>query len=83
MECMYCKGKMVKASAPFSIDRDNYHIYWHELPAWVCTQCGEAYFEVGQVANIQRSLKLMDSTTRLETSTIIEPVSMQFIAVPA
>jgi YgiT-type zinc finger domain-containing protein len=46
MECLYCKGKMVKAQAPLSLERRQYHIYWKELPAWVCTQCGEAYFEV-------------------------------------
>jgi YgiT-type zinc finger domain-containing protein len=60
MECLYCKGKMVKAQAPLSLERRQYHIYWKELPAWVCTQCGEAYFETEEVAKVQRILRMLD-----------------------
>lgn len=27
---------MVRATAPFSIDRKGYHIVWEAIPAWVC-----------------------------------------------
>ena len=61
MECLYCKGTMKKGTAPFSVDRDEYHIHWHALPAWVCTQCGEAYFEKAEVNRIQRALQAVET----------------------
>ncbi len=36
---------MKKGFAPFSADRKGYHISWDSIPTWVCTQCGEPYFE--------------------------------------
>ena len=60
MECMYCKGKMVKTTTPFSIDRNGYHIHWQALLAWVCTQCGQAYFEKEEVDRIQNVLRAID-----------------------
>ena len=61
MECMYCGGRMERGTAPFSIDRDGYHIHWHALPAWVCTQCGEAYFEKEEVDRVQKVLRRIDA----------------------
>ncbi len=63
MECFHCKGKMVKAHAPFSADRDGYHISWESVPAWVCTQCGEALFEENEVNHIQKALQQIDVET--------------------
>ncbi len=58
MECIYCKGIMEKSTAPFYLDRKGYHIVWNQIPAWVCTQCGEAYFETQEVDTIQRAILL-------------------------
>ncbi|NOX08652.1 MAG: YgiT-type zinc finger protein [Gammaproteobacteria bacterium] len=63
MECSYCKGKMVKGSAPFSVDRNGYHIAWESIPAWVCSQCGEALFEENEVNHIQKALRQVDHET--------------------
>jgi YgiT-type zinc finger domain-containing protein len=63
MECLHCKGRMVRATAPFSIDRKGYHIVWEAIPAWVCTQCGEPFFEAAEVEAIQRSLAAVDRET--------------------
>jgi YgiT-type zinc finger domain-containing protein len=66
MECYHCKGKMSKASAPFSVDRHGYHtdhITWDAIPAWVCTQCGEALFEENEVSHIQKALQQVDLET--------------------
>lgn len=60
MECIYCKGKMKRSHSPFSVDRKGYHVRWDALPAWVCTQCGEAYFEAEQVERVQRALEALD-----------------------
>lgn len=69
MECIYCKGQMQKGTAPFSIDRKGYHIHWDAIPAWVCTQCGEPYFEAPEVDKIQRVLSVLDRESAALTST--------------
>jgi len=51
---------MEKKSAPFSIDRNGYLITWDAIPAWVCKQCGEPYFESEQIDHIQSALQKVD-----------------------
>lgn len=70
MECFYCKGEMVKSSAPFSADRNGYHISWESISAWVCTQCGEALFDENEVDHIQKALQQIDHETMALTSNI-------------
>ncbi len=65
MECLHCKGKMVKANTPYSVSRKGYHISWDAIPAWVCTQCGETYFESTQINHIQNVLRQVDGETQL------------------
>lgn len=60
MECLHCKGLLVKGTAPFSIDGRGYHLHWDAVPAWVCTQCGEPLFEGTQVDVIQETIKALD-----------------------
>jgi YgiT-type zinc finger domain-containing protein len=60
MECLHCRGRMRRATAPFSLSRRGYHIAWDAVPAWVCTQCGEPYFEAREVDLIQRVLSVLD-----------------------
>lgn len=40
--------------------RNDYHITSDNVPAWVCTQCGERYFEEQQVEEIEEAIKRMD-----------------------
>jgi YgiT-type zinc finger domain-containing protein len=60
MECLHCKGRMERKTAPFSLDRKGYHVSWDAIPAWVCTQCGEPYFEAREVDLIQKALAAME-----------------------
>jgi YgiT-type zinc finger domain-containing protein len=60
MECLYCKSQMKRGTAPFSIDRNGYHISWDAIPAWVCEQCGESLFETQEVDTIQTALTVLD-----------------------
>ena len=60
MAWIHCKGRMVRGAAPFSTDRKGYHVAWDAVPAWICHQCGEPYFEAREVERIQRSLALLD-----------------------
>jgi YgiT-type zinc finger domain-containing protein len=63
MKCIHCQGTMKRARAPFHIDRKGYHLSLESVPAWVCGQCGEPYFEERAVRMIQRLLTLLDKQT--------------------
>jgi YgiT-type zinc finger domain-containing protein len=63
MKCLYCQGKMERGKAPFHIDRKEYHLILDSVPAWVCTQCGEAYFEEAEVETIQQIIRALDRRT--------------------
>ena len=64
MTCIHCQGLMEKGTAPFHIDRNGYHLLLDTIPAWVCQQCGEVYFEEAEVDSIQSLIRTMD--TQLE-----------------
>jgi YgiT-type zinc finger domain-containing protein len=51
---------MERGIAPFHIDRKGYHITLDRIPAWVCTQCGEVYFDESEVEAIQEVLCTLD-----------------------
>ena len=51
---------MKRGQAPFHIDRRGYHLMLDSIPAWVCTQCGEAYFAEAEVEAIQRVIRRLD-----------------------
>ncbi|MFA5805371.1 MAG: YgiT-type zinc finger protein [Melioribacteraceae bacterium] len=63
MKCMHCKGNMERKTAPFHIDRKGYHLFFDSIPAWVCNQCGEVYFEESAVETIQKALNVLDEQT--------------------
>lgn len=63
MKCIYCQGEMERGTAPFHIDRKGYHLMFDAIPAWVCTQCGEVYFEEADVEAIQQIIRAIDEQT--------------------
>lgn len=71
MECLYCKAQLRRGTAPFTIDRNGYHVSWDSIPAWVCDQCGEALFESREVDLIQDALVGLDR----ETATLVSQSS--------
>ncbi|MDE2060023.1 MAG: YgiT-type zinc finger protein [candidate division NC10 bacterium] len=69
MKCIYCQGEMKVGAAPFHVDRKGYHLLLDAMPAYVCFQCGEAYFESSTVDLIQEAIRrLDDQTARLAKS---------------
>jgi YgiT-type zinc finger domain-containing protein len=58
---MHCQGKMTRGAAPFHIDRKGYHLVLDKIPAWVCSQCGEAYFGETEVDSIQSVIRALDA----------------------
>jgi len=63
VRCIHCQGKMKRSEAPFHIGRKGYHLSLEAVPAWVCGQCGEPYFEEREVKTIQRLLLQLDKQT--------------------
>lgn len=63
MKCLYCQGAMARGTAPFHIDRKGYHLILDTIPAWVCSQCGEAYFEEAEAEAIQQVIRAVDQHT--------------------
>ena len=53
MKCIHCQVQMKRGTTPFHIDRPGCHLVLDQVPAWVCEQCGEAYFEAQAVEAIQ------------------------------
>jgi YgiT-type zinc finger domain-containing protein len=63
MKCIHCQGRMERTTAPFQVDRKGYHLVLEAVPAWVCSQCGEAYFEEREVEGIQDVIRAVDKRT--------------------
>ena len=69
MKCIHCQGNMKRGTAPFHIDRKGCHLLLDAVPAWVCEQCGEAYFEEKEVDTIQELVKSLEQKTCALVST--------------
>ena len=64
MNCIHCHGKMSRSTVPFHVDRAGYHLSFDTIPAWICNQCGEAYFEEREVNAIQTAVYGLDRQAR-------------------
>ncbi len=60
MECLYCKGNLVRKKVSYTANRKGYHLIIDDVPAWVCSQCGEPLFDEETVNIIQEMLHEMD-----------------------
>ena len=60
MKCIYCQAEMQKNTAPYHIERKGYHLFLEKVPAWLCSQCGEPYFEEKEVEEIQSAIRELD-----------------------
>jgi YgiT-type zinc finger domain-containing protein len=69
MECLYCRGELVRKRISYAVTRRGYHLIIDEVPAWVCTQCAEPLFDEETVDAIQEVLRGVD--TRLKESALI------------
>ncbi len=60
MKCIYCGGKAEKTTTTYTIDREGYHLFLEDVPAYVCTQCGEKFFPEEEVAAIQNTIHRLE-----------------------
>ena len=63
MKCIHCKGEMKKGAAPFYIDRKGWRLVLDTVPAWICIQCGEVYFEGKEIDAIQDLITVVERKT--------------------
>jgi len=69
MKCIHCQGNMKKGTAPLHIDRKSCHLTLDNIPAWICSQCGEAYFEENEVSAIQDLIMVIEQKAQPLAST--------------
>jgi YgiT-type zinc finger domain-containing protein len=60
MKCLYCQGDLKKDAIPYHVDRQGYHLTFDNIPARICSQCGEAYFEEKEVEEIQKTIRCLE-----------------------
>jgi len=60
MKCLLCKGEMEKSSVSYTVDRRGYHLFIKKIPAYVCSQCGEKYFDEKEVDALQNMIKVFE-----------------------
>jgi len=54
MNCFVCKGELKEKKVNYFVDLENTIIIIKEVPAKVCTQCGEKYFDDKTSENIEK-----------------------------
>lgn len=54
MNCFMCKGDLEEKKVNYVVDLEETIIIIKDVPARVCTQCGEQYFDDETAENIER-----------------------------
>ena len=65
MKCIHCQGEMKKGTTPVHVDRKGCHVLLDDVAAWVCEQCGEAFFEEKEVDSIQDLVRSVEQKAGL------------------
>ena len=61
MKCLYCGGEMERRASTYTVDRKGYHLFIKEIPAYICTRCGEKYFNEEEVEAIQKMIRKVEA----------------------
>ena len=69
MKCIHCQGEMRKGTTPLHVDRKGCHVLLDSVPASVCQQCGEVYFEENEVDTIQDLINSVEQKAHALTAT--------------
>ena len=66
MECFRCKANLKEKKINYMVDLDNTIIIIKDIPAKVCIECGEQYFDDETSENIEKIVnKLKDLSTEV------------------
>ena len=63
MNCFMCKGNLEKRKVNYVVDLENTIIIIKGVPAKVCTQCGEQYFDDEIAQNIEKIVNKLKQLT--------------------
>ncbi|MFB6271481.1 MAG: YgiT-type zinc finger protein [Salinibacter sp.] len=69
MECLYCGGQMERRLSSYTVDRQGYHLFLREIPAYICSQCGEKHFGEAEVEAVQALIRSVESQIESVQST--------------
>ncbi|HYU33086.1 MAG TPA: YgiT-type zinc finger protein [Thermoanaerobaculia bacterium] len=64
MRCLCCQGTVERTTARVKLERGGCRLEWEAVPAWVCTRCGQSYFEPPEVERIQLASKALAALSR-------------------
>jgi len=64
VRCHFCGGEIVKGKKNFSVTRRAYCVIIQDIQTDVCSQCGEAYYDLEQGKAIEEILKTMDNQVK-------------------
>lgn len=66
MKCFMCKGELIEKKVNYMVDLEKTIIIIKDVPAKVCDQCGEQYFDDETSQNIEKIVnKLKDLSTEV------------------
>lgn len=76
MDCPKCKGKTEKKIVNYILDLDNTIIIIKDVPANVCTKCGDRYFDDDVMKNLEKIVnQLRTITTEMSVVSYKEKVA--------
>jgi YgiT-type zinc finger domain-containing protein len=65
MKCLHCHGELQRGKTTYTANRRGYHLIIDDVPAWICSQCGEPLFDEKQVDAIQQIIRKIDADVPL------------------
>ena len=60
MICQKCQKQLSVKNIPYNINRKGYDVILRDVPAFVCDECGEIFFDEKSVNQIQEMVKNLD-----------------------
>ena len=63
--CSFCKGKLVKGKTEFVVRVENEVLAIKDVSAYICEECGEAYYTPEISEKIDRIMKIFHNSTLL------------------
>ena len=70
MNCFVCKGEMEEKKVNYMVDLEDTIIIIKEVPAKVCTQCGEQYFDDETAENIEKIVNNLKQLSKEEITIV-------------
>lgn len=61
MRCYRCNEEMKKKETAYTVSRNKYHLFIDDVPARVCSRCGQVYFEEDEADAIRETIKSLDA----------------------